>query len=114
MYKSISKRKNENWLSMPVQGSIAPDNPILFLNEADVHQRMGQPEIADRITNGIDANGTVVGVSSYWLRSIGHITNCVAIVFTNGHWNAARANAPDTVFAFRPQADEKLNNFLVF
>ena len=60
---------NPDLLSTPVQGSTAPDNPVFFLSEPEVHQRLSQTEPAGRATNRIDANGDVAG-SQYWLRSI--------------------------------------------
>ena len=98
---------NAAWLSTPVQGSnTVPDNPVFFLSEAEVYQRMGQTTAALRQTNSIAANGTVGDISTYWLRSAAQIANHIAVVGTfanpNGHWNWASAHATNTGAAFRP------------
>ena len=93
---------NEEWLSTPVQDSVVPDNPVFFLSEAEVYQRLGQAERADRITNSITANGTAEGIAHYWLRSIGADTDRVARVNNTGNWWYGWAHVTDTPMAFRP------------
>ena len=93
---------NEDWLSTPVQGSAAPDNPVFFLSEADIYQHMGQTTDADRQTNLIQANGILVEPTHYWLRSVGGNTNAVALVINNGTWGWGNANFSTADRAFRP------------
>ena len=94
---------NEDLLSTPVQGSAVPDNPVFFLNEADIVQHMGQTTNTNRRTNLIDANGTMGDISHYWLRSVGRTTSNVTFVNPWGDWwGGTNANHTGTGLAFRP------------
>ena len=93
----------ERWLSTPVQGSTAPDNPVFFLSEVEVVQRLGQTTDDLRSgTNRIAANGNAGNPSRYWLRSIGLWSTGVADVHNIGIWHATHANDTTTAAAFRP------------
>ena len=93
---------NEDWLSTPVQGSVVPDNPVFFLSEADVYQRLGQTTNDLRLTNSIDADGNVGDSTHYWLRSVGLATSGVAHINHNGPWGWHYASNTFTTIAFRP------------
>jgi len=104
----VNTRNSNEYLSMPYTGSSAVgvgQNPVFFLSEQDITQRLGQDTSASRITFRIALDGTVGAASWswYWLRSAGAFnTTPVAQVDTNGAWNASGADGPNTTFAFRP------------
>ena len=102
LFNTEAIRTNPDLLSTPVQGSTVPDNPVFFLSEVEIHQRLGHTTAADRITIPIDANGNVGGVSNYWFRSIAATTSRVAMVNHGGTWGWNPANITDPTRAFRP------------
>ena len=63
---------------------------------------MGQPELADRTTHRILANGAVGDPSAYWIRSAGHDNHPSVYVFTAGEWYWSIATNPQPWPAFRP------------
>ena len=91
------------WLSTPVQGSEVPDNPVFFLSEPEVQQRLNQPTPALRSgTNTITVDGNARDISGYWLRSVGHNTSDTALVASNGGWWTGLATSSGPLTAFRP------------
>ena len=94
-------------LSSPRTGESAVgvgQNPVFFLTQAEITQRLGQIDDTYRITTRVAYDGTVgAAFGLRWsLRSAGQNTNSVAIVDPTGNWNTSSAANTDPGKAFRP------------
>lgn len=94
-------------LSTPVTGSHNSNNPVFFLNEAEINVRLGQNGAGaqtSRVTNRLNVNGSIGAAAWYWLRSAGpNATNPVSMIHADGSWWSLNPDNVTTAAAsFRP------------
>ena len=91
-------------LSTPTGELAGTGNPVFFLSDTEVYQRLGQTNNASRITHRVNHTtfASTGSATFYWLRSVGNDVIRVARVNVDGNWRSHTAAGTPTYAAIRP------------